>query len=222
MPFYSQAWQDEFVINLLGFKRNGCFIDIGSGDGINQSNSYFFESEMGWRGICVERGTHFMGWKEMHASDPSRYKARNNSLFLNDDATVIDYKKLLEENGYPNRMDYLSVDIDEGSAKVFYSIPFDQYKFSVITVEHDAYRFGDNLRSDERKILEQRGYKALFPNVLVPLGCGMGPNLPFEDWWVDPSSFDMSRLSTLGKECMYPDEIVAMLKTKNLSGIYRP
>lgn len=56
MPFYSQAWQDEFVINLLGFKKNGCFIDIGSGDGINQSNSYFFESEMGVeRHLCRTR-----------------------------------------------------------------------------------------------------------------------------------------------------------------------
>lgn len=162
-----------------------------------------------------------MGWKEMHASDSSKYKARNNSLFLNEDATVIDYNKLLEENGYPDRMDYLSVDIDEGSAKVFDSIPFAQYKFSVITVEHDAYRFGDGLRADERNILKKYGYEALFPNVLVPLGCGMGPNLPFEDWWVDPTSFDMGKLSPWGKEGMYPDEIVAMLKTKNLSGIYR-
>jgi len=222
MTFYSQAWQDEFVINLLGFKKNGFFVDIGSGDGINQSNSYFFESQMGWKGICVERGAHCMGWKEMHAQNPSRYVAREGGLFLNEDANKVDYKKLLEELGCRGRAEYLSVDIDEGSAEVFKAIPFDQYRFSVITVEHDAYRFGDSLRGEERKALEQNGYAALFPDVLVPLGCGMGPSLPFEDWWVDPMAFDMSRLSVMGKPSMYPDEIVAMLKTKDISGIYSP
>lgn len=58
MTFWSQAWQDEFCANILNFKRNGFFIDIGSTDGKSQSNSYFFESELDWKGICVRTLRH--------------------------------------------------------------------------------------------------------------------------------------------------------------------
>ncbi len=204
MTFYSQAWQDEFVINILNFKRNGYFIDIGSTDGINQSNSYFFESEMGWQGVCVERG---IGYTE-------HYKKNRKCIFLNEDATQIDYNSLLITNNYPSRIDYLSVDVDENSAAALKALPLDKYRFSVISIESDFYRFGATLQDEEVAILNSYGYYRLFPNVLVPLGCGMGPNLIFEDWWVDPSVFDMNKLSKLTAEKMYPDDIVAMIKSK--------
>ena len=35
-------------------KRDGFFLDIGANDGITLSNSYFFEKELGWKGICFE------------------------------------------------------------------------------------------------------------------------------------------------------------------------
>ena len=54
----------------------------------------------------------------------------------------------------------------------------------------------------------------MFGDVLVPLGCGMGPSLPFEDWWVDPAVFNMDKLSKISAEKMYPDDIVKMIKDK--------
>jgi FkbM family methyltransferase len=43
-------------VNELLFKnkRNGFFVDIGATDGVSISNSYFFEKELGWKGICFE------------------------------------------------------------------------------------------------------------------------------------------------------------------------
>lgn len=204
MTYYSQAWQDEFVNNILNFKRNGYFIDIGSTDGINQSNSYFFESEMGWKGICVERG---IGYTE-------HYKNNRTCLFLNEDALQIDYDSILTTNNFPNRIDYLSVDIDENSAAGLNKLPFDKYRFSVITIENDMYRFGDILRNEERNILNKYGYYCLFPNVFVPKGCGMGDNLIFEDWFVDPTVFNMDNLNKITAEKMYPDDIVNMIKNR--------
>jgi hypothetical protein len=204
MTYYSQAWQDEFVINLLNFKKNGHFIDIGSTDGMNQSNSYFLEKEMGWKGTCVELG---IGYTE-------HYKNNRSCVFLNEDATKIDYKSLFDKNQYPSRIDYLSLDIDESSMLGLAKLPFDDYKFSVITIEHDSYRFGDILKNQEREFLRHHNYTPLFLDVLVPLGCGMGPNLSFEDWWVDASVFNMEKLNKLSATRMYPDEIVAMIKNK--------
>lgn len=209
MTYYSQAWQDEFVNNILNFKRNGYFIDIGSTDGINQSNSYFFESEMGWKGICIERG---IGYTE-------HYKNNRTCLFLNEDALQIDYKILLNNLSFPKQIDYLSMDIDENSAKALSTLPLNEYRFSVITIEHDAYRFSHALRNVEREIMRASGYFLLFDDVLVPLGCGMGPDLPFEDWWIDPHIFNMDKLSQISAERMYPDDIVNIIKNRKKTWI---
>lgn len=55
MQYYSQIGQDKYVNERI-FKgmENGFFVDIGAHDGINFSNSYFFEKYKNWSGICVE------------------------------------------------------------------------------------------------------------------------------------------------------------------------
>lgn len=53
MKKYSQYGQDELLNQLLN-KKNGFFIDIGAHDGISFSNSYLFETELEWNGICIE------------------------------------------------------------------------------------------------------------------------------------------------------------------------
>lgn len=132
--------------------------------------------------------------------------------FLNQDATQIDYKKLLDNLFYPKRIDYLSVDIDENTVAALNKLPLEDYRFSVITIEHDAYRFNDSLRLEERRILSSYGYTLLCSDVLVPLGCGMGSNLPFEDWWVDNKVFNMDNVHRLCCDKQYPDDIVRKVK----------
>jgi FkbM family methyltransferase len=53
--YYSQCGQDKYLNEkLFKGKTNGVFLDIGANDGISYSNSYFFEKELGWKGICFE------------------------------------------------------------------------------------------------------------------------------------------------------------------------
>ena len=53
--YYSQHSQDRFIDNfLLHGKRDGVFVDVGAYDGIALSNTYYFEKELGWSGICIE------------------------------------------------------------------------------------------------------------------------------------------------------------------------
>jgi len=54
MKYYSQYKQDYWVDKLLGAKSSGVFLDIGANDGVTISNTYFFEKNRGWKGICVE------------------------------------------------------------------------------------------------------------------------------------------------------------------------
>jgi len=53
--YHSQCGQDQYVNEAL-FKniRNGVFLDIGAHNGISLSNTYFFENELGWTGLCME------------------------------------------------------------------------------------------------------------------------------------------------------------------------
>jgi FkbM family methyltransferase len=52
--FYSQYGQDKWLERKFFRKqRNGFFLEIGADDGIDKSNTLYFEKK-GWRGICVE------------------------------------------------------------------------------------------------------------------------------------------------------------------------
>ncbi len=55
-PYYSQYGQDEYIWRqLLGGRRNGgVFCEIGAADGVRNSNTYFFEKELGWKGYCID------------------------------------------------------------------------------------------------------------------------------------------------------------------------
>lgn len=54
MHFFSQDGQDEFLVRLFNNKRDGFFLDIGAYDGVEFSNTFHLEKELGWMGICVE------------------------------------------------------------------------------------------------------------------------------------------------------------------------
>lgn len=49
-----QLFNERFILN----KKNGFFLDIGAHDGMTGSNTYFFEKELGWQGICFEPLPH--------------------------------------------------------------------------------------------------------------------------------------------------------------------
>jgi len=54
MKFYSQYKQDEWLYeNHFKDKTNGTFLEIGADDGVDKSNTKFFE-ELGWSGMCIE------------------------------------------------------------------------------------------------------------------------------------------------------------------------
>jgi len=51
--------QDVFIYeNFFPNYGKGCFLDIGAACGVVRSNSYFFEKELNWSGICVEAQEH--------------------------------------------------------------------------------------------------------------------------------------------------------------------
>lgn len=53
--YKSQYGQDKWLDqNIFRQKPNGTFVDIGAYDGLDISNTYYFERILGWNGICIE------------------------------------------------------------------------------------------------------------------------------------------------------------------------
>lgn len=50
----AQLKQDMFVLDELGYKRDGYFVEFGATNGVDLSNTYLLEKEMGWTGILAE------------------------------------------------------------------------------------------------------------------------------------------------------------------------
>ena len=204
IQFNSDAKQDQFVANILNFKKDGYCVDIGSQCSITSNNTFVFQ-ELGWTSISVE----------IDAEHNNSYHSRQKGTHYNEDALKINYKKALEENQFPEIIDYLSLDVDTLSLSVLKILPFSEYKFRVITIEHDAYLYGDEYRSEQRKILTDLGYQLICSNVLVPNPGHAGYNgedCPFEDWWIYPSEFDKDLIEKIKSDNTQPLDIISKFK----------
>ena len=173
MQYYSDDRQDEFVANILKFKRNGYYLDIGSSSSVGSNNTYFFES-LDWKGICIEKNPMFN----------ESYKTRT-CKYINEDALNIDYEKILADENFPVSIDYLSLDIDAETTSVLKKLPLEKYRFKVITIEHDSHVYGDLYKAPQRELLKSRGYFLLCEDVLNQSGRNVGKEHAWEDWWID-------------------------------------
>lgn len=55
MQYFSQIGQDRYYIeSIIGGRRGGRFLDVGAHNGIDTSNTYALETQLGWTGVCVE------------------------------------------------------------------------------------------------------------------------------------------------------------------------
>lgn len=181
---YSKHFQDMFVLSVLNGKRNGTYLEIGSGDPFIHNNTALLES-FGWKGLSVEWSAHL-------AYDFS--KRRKNPV-VNLDATTINFDELLIAHCFEQTIDFLQIDCDEASLSILKNIPFDLYKFRIITFEHDGYRLGDDIKLESRKILMANGYKLLVSNVCFR------PGSEYEDWWIHPNY-----VNNIHKDFMTTDE----------------
>jgi hypothetical protein len=199
--FYSDAKQDEFAANILNFKKDGYSVDIGSCHSIISNNTFTFQ-ELDWTSISVEINSQYN----------NSYYTRKKGTHYNEDALQINYKEIFEENEFPNIIDYLSLDVDTLSLSVLKILPFSDYKFRVITIEHDAYLYGDKYRSKQREILNELGYHLICSNVLVPNPQHSGYNgedCPFEDWWIHPSEFEKNLIEKIQSSDIQSADIIA-------------
>jgi len=196
--FYSDAKQDQFAANILKFKKDGYCVDIGSCHSVISNNTYYFQG-LDWTSISIEIER---GYNES-------YSTRTNGVHLNKNALEVNYKETFEEYEFPKSIDYLSLDVDTLSLDVLRILPLDEYRFKVITIEHDGYLYGDKYRDQQRNLLNSYGYLLVCSNVYVEQPGYEGKEYPFEDWWIDPSEFDSDLIEKIKCDSTLPSVIIS-------------
>jgi hypothetical protein len=170
----SQACQDSFVMNMLDFKREGFYLEIGASDYYTLSNTYILENDYGWSGVSLE----------IDSGLAERFNSNRKNKCLNLNAITADYNEILSSMDAPKQIDYLQVDIDPApnTLAALKAVPLDKYRFSVITFEHDIYANAEYLlvQIQANEILESYGYQRVIKNL-------WSQGNPFEDWYVDPN-----------------------------------
>ena len=175
---FAQVYQDLFVLYLLKGKRNGCFLEVGGAKPFEGNNSALLETGFNWCGVSIEYDKNFA---DNYANE------RKQTTVLCTDALKINYDELIKNYYASPVIDYLQLDIEPAAStyEALLKIPFNKYKFAVITYEHDYYAdVTRSYREKSRKYLTSMGYELVIGNVSPMENCS------FEDWWVHPDLVD--------------------------------
>jgi hypothetical protein len=194
--WYSQAGQDKWVCEFFNYKKNGYFLDIGAGDGIGDSNTYYLEKKLNWKGICIECGdVDFEKCKSIRSATcvKTAIWSTQNLLFFDIGTHSVNEKGIgilipsttltliFKKHNVPELIDYVSLDIEGSELEALNGWPWETHKVILWTVEHNLYMKNDpKMKNDLYNFLTEKGYIRVVENVT----CVDSHNGPFEDWYV--------------------------------------
>lgn len=181
---YSQVYQDMFALFMNDGKKNGTYLEVGSGDPFWLNNTYLLESKFNWKGIGIEYDQNLC----------NNYSANRKNHVLCKNAHDVDFRQLLRDNFNTKEIDYLQLDCEpsESTYRILESLPLDEYKFAAITYEHDYYvDISRTYRDKSREYLKSKGYELVVTNV-SPTSWSS-----FEDWWVHPDLVPRDRIDKI-------------------------
>jgi len=178
--FHSQLGQDKWIIGVVfpGVK-NGYFVDVGSADGILNSNSKALE-DLGWTGVAIDpfptswSTRTCLLFKEVVSSrkgDTVEFRASGEvggieaTLGLHRGTTMQDrtvrlitttIADVLERARAPKFIHYVSIDVEGAEYDVLQAFPFSTHEVGAFTIEHNQ---EEPKRSRIRALLESHGYR---------------------------------------------------------------
>jgi hypothetical protein len=176
---WSQSGQDIFVLSMLNGLREGTYLEIGSCQGEELSNTCLLERKFGWRGAGVEINIEHVG----------EYNAIRTNKSMVADATTADFREVLRTlSGIEETtLDYLSCDCEPADQTflALQNVIGQGFKFAVITFEHDTYNNDGSIKIQSREFLRGHGYVLVASNISA-----LGSGYDYEDWWVHPDLVD--------------------------------
>lgn len=139
---------------------NGFFIECGASDGVDQSNTWYYEKSLNWNGILIEPlYEKYLELKKNRSnknlffnnilSDSINHEflnIKNNNLISqvvsqnNNEKNVLKVRattltKLLDDVSAPRLIDFFSLDVEGFEEKVIKGINFSKYNFKYFLIE---------------------------------------------------------------------------------------
>ena len=152
---------DKKMLEFINYE-NGFFIECGANDGVDQSNTWYFEKILNWSGILIEPLN--IQFRELKKNRSKKNKFFNlalcsseaeNILLMEDNdlqsKSIIDSSKtaksnfesvnsqtltkVLDEISAPDLIDFFSLDVEGFEHQVIKGINFDKYNFKYFLIE---------------------------------------------------------------------------------------
>tara|TARA_X000000950_G_scaffold65785_1_gene80934 strand:+ start:2384 stop:3244 length:861 start_codon:yes stop_codon:yes gene_type:complete len=153
--YLSQAGQDKIIYDVF-FRKcdpNGFFVDIGAYDGIEGSNTYFFEKKLNWNGILIEPSrTQFSKLKNNRSNKCINTAVSNEKETLEFIDVVEGYSQMSGLNQEYFRENYKLISSDIYSDTESYNI--ETSKFSDLIQEKNIDYLSIDIEGGELKLLK--------------------------------------------------------------------
>jgi FkbM family methyltransferase len=161
---YGEEW---IIRDYFNDQRDGVFVDVGANHHQRESNSYYLETKLGWRGIAVEPQTKFAADYARHrpktifvplfVSDKSDHVVTmyvpGNDLIASTDKSFVEHEggkdakevrvktatldDILTRHGI-DQIDFLSVDVELHEPEVLRGFSIDRFRPRLACVESHA------------------------------------------------------------------------------------
>ena len=199
-PAYGELKQDLFVLFITDHKRQGFFVEFGAMDGLRASNTLLLERNHDWTGILSEPNTRFnraladnrscrldlrcvsdrTGMKvPFQTADQSGFPGmighiyrENNSHGQIIEVETVTLNDLLEQNGAPDHVDYISVDTDGSEPMIMRAFDFSKNSATIWSIEHNQEPWRDEIR----QLMESHHYQRVLDKFSG-----------YDDWYVQTS-----------------------------------
>jgi len=158
--------------------RDGFFVELGANDGLSQSNTFYLEKKLGWRGILIEPSA-----KKLNLAKKFRHRStlvncfcsnkttKNITLFDNDlesskinkkvnikiSSPVKKIKNILIENNAPKKINFFSLDVEGHEYEVIRGLDLNLFFIEVFLIEIRS----KTLLNKISDLLGARGYKLI-------------------------------------------------------------
>ena len=118
------------IIDKIGIE-NKWIVDIGAGDGVFISNSWYWLNEESWHGVCVEADS--ANYQKLQSLYSKRKDVFTFNKYVSDEEIV---DKILSNTPAPKSFDILSIDIDSVDYKIWEMM--EEFNPRVVIIEANA------------------------------------------------------------------------------------
>jgi len=208
----SQLGQDLLAIAVSQARTGGFFVEFGATNGVDLSNTFLLEKELGWTGILAEPGKIWSkGLRESRTAQISTkavWSSTGESLsflettdpelstlsgFADSDShtrtgssyqvETVSLLDLLRQGNAPSFIDFISIDTEGSEFAVLENFDFSQYRFGLMCIEHNF----SKRRNAVVALLLKNGYEQIFPELSL-----------WDDWFVPKSRVNFSARGEAG------------------------